>query len=52
MTMLVDEHKLPNIVETLKANFGDKITVGVWGGKNPILELSLKVSIKLKALIS
>ena len=50
MTMLVDEHKLPNIVETLKANFGDKITVGVWGGKNPILELSPKGVNKAKGV--
>ena len=42
MTMLVDKLQLPKTVSALEENFGDKINVGVWGGPNPILELSPK----------
>lgn len=42
MTMLVDKIKLPYVVTELKKEFGDKLNIGVWGGANPILELSPK----------
>ena len=40
MMLLVDPNKKDNIVHQLESSFGDRITVGVWGGSNPILELS------------
>lgn len=40
MMLLVDSDKKDNIVHQLESSFGDRITVGVWGGPNPILELS------------
>ena len=40
MMLLVDPNKKDNIVHQLESSFGDRITVGVWGGPNPILELS------------
>ena len=40
MMLLVDPDKKDNIVHQLESSFGDRITVGVWGGPNPILELS------------
>ena len=40
MMLLVDNDKKENIVHQLESSFGDRITVDVWGGPNPILELS------------
>ena len=42
MTMLVDQNSKADIVKKLEKAFGSKINVGVWGGPNPILELSPK----------
>lgn len=42
ITMLVEKKQIPQIVTTLNQDYGDKINVGVWGGPNPILELSPK----------
>nr|WP_321316030.1 Cof-type HAD-IIB family hydrolase [uncultured Ligilactobacillus sp.] len=40
MMLLVDKEKKELIVNELNSSFGDRISVGVWGGPNPILELS------------
>lgn len=40
MMLLVDPDKKDMIVSELESSFGDRISVGVWGGPNPILELS------------
>ncbi|SEM49511.1 hypothetical protein SAMN05216431_103129 [Ligilactobacillus sp. WC1T17] len=42
MTMLVDNQNKASIVQKLNEHFGHKITVGVWGGPNPVLELAPK----------
>ncbi len=42
ITMLVEKTELPNIVTALNQGYGQQINVGVWGGPNPILELSPK----------
>ena len=42
MTILVERNQLPKTATALEKEFGDKINVGVWGGPNPILELSPK----------
>ncbi|MEY8661861.1 Cof-type HAD-IIB family hydrolase [Ligilactobacillus faecis] len=42
MTMLVKRPQMKKVVSLLEDEFGDKINVGVWGGPNPILELSPK----------
>lgn len=40
MMLLVEPDKKDHIVSELNSSFGDRISVGVWGGPNPILELS------------
>lgn len=40
MLLLVDREKENEIVKALNYNYGDRISVGVWGGPNPILEIS------------
>lgn len=42
MMLLVDPTRKEETVTKLENEFGDKITVSVWGGPNPVLEISPK----------
>ncbi|WP_057829106.1 Cof-type HAD-IIB family hydrolase [Liquorilactobacillus cacaonum] len=50
ITLLVEEKSKEKIITALKENYGDYIEIGVWGGKNPILELAPKGITKEKGV--
>ncbi|MFT8668872.1 MAG: Cof-type HAD-IIB family hydrolase [Liquorilactobacillus hordei] len=50
VTLLVDDDAKEKIISELRNNYGDYIEIGVWGGKNPILELAPKGITKEKGV--